>query len=189
MVSEQSEWLRVAGPAAAVCRYHRWELGCCQSISVDQERLDKNCDQYRQSSSRAGADYCRWWRCEGQGCQDLIIIQRWLQVDGLLLLGSSKPLLVPGLVVVDVVISMLGHSRIPHTSVLRLIPEAHGDLARLVEAERMEEVVLLNIVDGIVSNTEDHLHVVWGTISSNSSVDVSLCGGGDEIVILTRFKL
>ena len=84
---------------------------------------------------------------------------------------------------------MLGHSRIPHTSVLRLIPQAHGDLARLVEAERMEEVVLLNIVDGIVSNTEDHLHVVRGTISSNSSVDVSSGGSGDQIVILTRFKL
>jgi len=53
----------------------------------------------------------------------------------------------------------------------------------------MEEVVLLNIVDGIVSNTEDHLHVVRGTISSNSSVDVSRGGGGDEIVILSRFKL
>ena len=72
------------------------------------------------------------------------------------LLGSSKSLLVPWFVVVDVVIPVLGNSGIPDTGVLRLVSEADWDLARFVEAQGMEMIVLL----GVVCNSEHHLHVV-----------------------------
>ena len=81
----------------------------------------------------------------------------------------------PGFVIVDVVVPERWNSAVPHSGILRLVSEAGGHLARLVEVDLQQVVVvrllLLNIV---VRNFEDHLHVVRGTESSNSSVNVSL---------------
>ena len=81
----------------------------------------------------------------------------------------------PGFVIIDVVVPERWHSAVPYSGVLRLVSEAGGHLARLIEVDLQQVVVvrllLLNIV---VRNFEDHLHVVRGTESSNSSVNVSL---------------
>ena len=40
-----------------------------------------------------------------------------------------------------------------------------------------------------ISNLEDHLHIVGGAEASNTSVNISGGGGGDKIIILSRFEL
>ena len=65
----------------------------------------------------------------------------------------------PGLVVVDEVIPHARHSAVPHPGILRLASEAGWNLARMVEVQR-QQVVLLGGLLVVVGHLEDHLHVV-----------------------------